>query len=126
MPGTTDSEQGTLTVSQASARLAMSAHTLRYYERAGLMRPVPRARNGHRRYTSDDLKRLFFLHTLRQTGMPIRFVRQFARGASEPAATRAMRVDLLRAHRATLAATIDRLGASLALVDEKLQQLGKR
>ena len=126
MQGRSDGEQNTLTVSQASARLAMSAHTLRYYERAGLMRPVQRARNGHRRYTSEDLKRLLLLHTLRQTGMPIRFVRQFARGASEPAATRTLRLDLLRVHRAKLSATIDQLNAALGLVDEKLRQLGKR
>src|SRR5262245_43627314 len=94
-----DAEQQTLTIRQASARLAMSPHTLRYYERAGLMRAVGRAHNGHRRYTGEDLQRLHFLHMLRQTGMPIRFVRQFARGAGEAALTRTLRAELLRSHR---------------------------
>ena len=40
----------------------MTAHTLRYYERVGLIQPVGRARNGHRRYSESDEMWLNFLH----------------------------------------------------------------
>ena len=123
MPPRAADGQETLTIVEAAKHVGMSAHTLRYYERAGLMRPIARTARGHRRYTTDDLTRLRFLHMLRQTGMPIRLVRRFATGAGDAAATRALRIELLRTHRARLSATIEELTASAALVDGKLRQL---
>jgi DNA-binding transcriptional MerR regulator len=49
----------------------LSTHTLRYYERAGLLDPVGRAESGHRRYVAADLAWLDFLTRLRATGMAI-------------------------------------------------------
>ena len=60
-----------LTIEQASKLTGLSAHTLRYYERIALLRPVGRATNGHRRYTQQDLERIRFLSYLRLTGMPL-------------------------------------------------------
>jgi DNA-binding transcriptional MerR regulator len=51
----------TLTISDAARASGVSAHTLRYYERAGLLEPVDRAASGHRRYAEDDLARIQFL-----------------------------------------------------------------
>jgi DNA-binding transcriptional MerR regulator len=58
--------------------LTSSAHTLRYYERAGLIEPVARTPTGHRRYARADLEHLQFLHCLRATGMSIRRMQEFA------------------------------------------------
>ncbi len=65
----------TLTISDAARASGVTAHTLRYYERAGLLDPVDRAASGHRRYAEEDLARIGFLTRLRSTGMPIRRVR---------------------------------------------------
>jgi DNA-binding transcriptional MerR regulator len=46
--------------------------TLRYYEQIGLLDPVHRADNGHRRYSENDLRRIEFIKRLRATGMSIR------------------------------------------------------
>ena len=62
----------TLTISAAAEASGVSAHTLRYYERAGILDPVDRAGSGHRRYDEEDLVRIQFLTKLRATGMPIR------------------------------------------------------
>jgi len=59
-------------------RCGMTAHTLRYYERVGLIQPVGRARNGHRRYTESDAAWLNFLHCMRGTNMPIREMQRYA------------------------------------------------
>ena len=56
----------------------MTAHTLRYYERVGLIQPVGRARNGHRRYSEADEAWLHFLHCMRATSMPIREMQRYA------------------------------------------------
>src|SRR4030088_2149363 len=68
----------TLTISAAARAAGIRAHTLRYYERAGLLDPVGRAASGHRRYADEDLARIEFLTKLRSTGMPIRKVREYA------------------------------------------------
>jgi len=70
MPGTTEPS---LTIREAPARTGITVHTLRYYERIGLVQPVARARSGHRRYgvrcstaiawTSKRSSRSFARHT---------------------------------------------------------------
>ncbi len=65
-----------LTIAEAAQQSGLSAHTLRYYERAGLLE-ANRAANGHRHYTDEDLQRVGFVQKLRATGMPIRDVRRY-------------------------------------------------
>src|SRR3954467_13938728 len=61
----------TLTIAELAERTGVSAHTLRYYERVGLL-SVGRDAAGQRRYTDADVSRVVFLNRLRTTGMPIR------------------------------------------------------
>ena len=49
----------------------LSIHTLRFYEQMGLIDPVARASNGHRRYTNGDIRRIEFIKKMRRTGMPL-------------------------------------------------------
>jgi hypothetical protein len=60
----------TYTIEEAAERTGISAHTLRYYERIGLLEPVGRASSGHRRYGPNDLGSIEFLTLLRQTACP--------------------------------------------------------
>jgi hypothetical protein len=60
------------TIDEAAERTGLSKHTLRYYEREGLLPPIAKASSGHRRYTDDDIGWVRFLQLLRATGMPIR------------------------------------------------------
>lgn len=50
-----------LSIGEVSGTTGLSADTLRYYERLGLLGPVARNSGGQRRYTADDLARLRFL-----------------------------------------------------------------
>jgi DNA-binding transcriptional MerR regulator len=60
----------TLTIADAAKASGITAHTLRYYEKAGLLEPIDRNGSGHRRYREGDLERIRFLTKLRATGMP--------------------------------------------------------
>jgi DNA-binding transcriptional MerR regulator len=62
----------TLSITEVSRRTGLSADTLRYYEKAGLIQPVRRSRVGVRRYATADMEWLAFLMRLRDTGMSIR------------------------------------------------------
>jgi DNA-binding transcriptional MerR regulator len=110
----------TLTISDAARASGVSAHTLRYYERAGLLDPVDRAASGHRRYAEEDLVRIQFLTKLRSTGMPIRQIRAYAelmRGGDE---THEARLALLEEHREAVRARLAETARNLDLIDHKI------
>ena len=64
-----------LSIAEAARRTGVSVHTLRYYERAGLViTTVHRNHSGRRRYQAEDLKWISICTKLRATGMPIRTI----------------------------------------------------
>src|SRR5919198_1291948 len=78
-----------VTIAEAARRTGVSAHTLRYYERAGLVvTPVDRTHGGRRRYRQLDLKWIKICTKLRATGMPIKSIRRYAELVSAGPATR--------------------------------------
>jgi DNA-binding transcriptional MerR regulator len=116
----TQTPRRALSVAQAAEASGLSAHTLRYYERAGLLEPVSRNESGHRRYDASDLERISFLTKLRGTGMPIREVRRYAALMSAGETTNAERLALLEAHRETVAAKLEATAKNLELIDWKI------
>ena len=78
MAAVTETMEHAMTIAEAAEASGLSVHTLRYYERTGLLEPVSRNGSGHRRYRAADLERIAFLTKLRATGMPIRDVRRYA------------------------------------------------
>lgn len=80
----------------------LSVHTLRYYERIGLIHSIDRIENTHRRYTQDDIGWIEFLNKLRATGMTIQQMKAYAGLQRLGEASLAERVELLRVHRAAV------------------------
>lgn len=111
-----------LTVHEAAEATGLSAHTLRYYERIGLVSPVGRAESGHRRYSHDDLRWIGFLNCLRATGMPIARMQEYAALLREGDQTLEQRRALLAAHRDAVRAEIESLQRHLVMVDEKIRR----
>jgi DNA-binding transcriptional MerR regulator len=112
----------TLTVREASEFTGLSAHTLRYYERIGLIEPVARNSGGHRRYAQTDLEHLRFLHCLRDTGMPVQRMQKYASLASQGRVTLDARLELLEAHRGDVQARTQKLEDKLAIIDAKIKR----
>jgi DNA-binding transcriptional MerR regulator len=110
-----------LTIQQVAALTQLSEHTLRYYERIGLLDPVSRALSGHRRYSAQDIAWIEFLNRLRTTGMPIRKMQQFAVLRRQGDLTVAERRMLLEAHRQEVQAQIDELQVNLGEIEQKIQ-----
>lgn len=109
-----------LTIREAATKAGMTTHTLRYYERIGLMPPVSRANSGHRRYTGEDLRWLTLLKRLQSTGMPIRRMLELARLVRRGDSTLAARRALLDDHRVELEAQIAKLRDTLVLLRRKI------
>lgn len=109
-----------LTVAQMSEAIGMTAHTLRYYERAGLIRPVGRSTGNQRRYSAADVEWLRFLVRLRETGMTIAQMRAYAELRERGPATTESRLRLLEAHRANLREQIALLRANEQALADKI------
>jgi len=116
---TRDSDGG-LTIEQVADRTGISRHTLRYYERIGLLDRVGRADNGHRRYRESDVAGVLFLTLLRETGMSIRDMTRFVEFTRAGDDTVAERVAVLESHRAQVTATLERLRSHLKALDHKI------
>ncbi|GIF17392.1 DNA-binding transcriptional MerR regulator [Actinoplanes tereljensis] len=68
----------TYTPGQVVEKTGFSLDTLRYYEKIGLLEDVPRTSGGRRQYRDDDVGWLGMLRCLRDTGMPIARMLEFA------------------------------------------------
>jgi len=108
------------TIRSMAERCGMTAHTLRYYERVGLIQPVGRARNGHRRYSDADEAWIHFLHCMRATSMPIREMQRYAELRERGDATSLLRRKILEDHQAGIAAQIVELQKAHALLTHKI------
>ncbi|MFE1322052.1 MerR family transcriptional regulator [Kitasatospora phosalacinea] len=111
-------------IGEVAAASGLSAHTLRWYERIGLLEPVDRSHAGQRRYSDADLARLAFLTKLRLTGMPVADMVRYVELLRAGDGTRAERRELLVAHRAEVRQRLADLHATLAVIDLKIEHYG--
>jgi DNA-binding transcriptional MerR regulator len=110
-----------LTIQQVSERTGLSEHTLRYYERIGLVAPIHRASNGHRRYSESDVGWINFINRLRSAGMPISTTQHYVRLQRKGSATLTERLELLKAHRRAVQQQIQELTEHLAVIEGKVR-----
>lgn len=119
-PDRPDPQTG-LSIAEAARRTGVSVHTLRYYERAGLVvTAVDRTAGGRRRYHQLDLDWIVICTRLRATGMPIRTIRRYAELVSAGPGNEQERLTLLEAHRAEVTAKLARTRENLKLIDHKI------
>jgi DNA-binding transcriptional MerR regulator len=110
-----------LTIQEVTKATGLSAHTLRYYERIGLIHPIERQENTRRRYTADDVGWIDFLLKLRATGMSIKDMQKYAELQRQGDATLPERVEMLKSLRDSVEAHIDELNEHLKLIYYKIE-----
>ena len=86
-------------IQDVSNKTGLSTHTLRYYEKEGMISDVERSQGGFRQYTDEDLERLGLIRCLKNTGMSIQEIARFVQLTHEGDHTLEERVELLREHR---------------------------
>jgi DNA-binding transcriptional MerR regulator len=112
--------QDQYTISEVSALTGLSAHTLRWYERIGLMPHVDRSHTGQRRFTNGDLDWLAFVGKLRLTGMPVADMVTYAELVRAGDHTYPERKALLEATRLDVRRRIAELQGTLTVLDTKI------
>ncbi|MGW6918432.1 MerR family transcriptional regulator [Kitasatospora sp. NPDC054939] len=113
-------------ISEVAAASGLTAHTLRWYERIGLLDPVDRSASGQRRYSDADLNRLAFLGRLRLTGMPVADMLRYVELTRGGEGTMPERRELLIAQREEVRQRIADLHATLAVLDYKIDLYADR
>jgi DNA-binding transcriptional MerR regulator len=109
------------TIQQVSEATGLSIHALRYYEKVGLLAPIHRASNGHRRYSAEDVAWLEFLVRLRETGMPIQKVLAFVDLVRQRPNQVSERRVLLENHRNQIKQHLEELMHHLQVIDLKIE-----
>jgi DNA-binding transcriptional MerR regulator len=107
-------------IGELSKRSGLSAHTIRYYERIGLLPYADRDQSSQRDYDASILVWIEFLGRLRTTGMPIREMLSYAALRERGVDTEAERLELLKQHRERVRAHIAELQTSLLALDTKI------
>ena len=115
-----------MTIAEAAREAGVSVHTLRYYERAGLLTPIERNGSGHRRFSPEDVEWVVVCTRLRATGMPIRRIREYAELVSAGAGNETARLDLLEAHRKDVLHQMHETKRHLELIDYKIRLYRER
>ncbi|HLT70659.1 MAG TPA: MerR family transcriptional regulator [Acidimicrobiales bacterium] len=117
-----DAREG-LGIAEVAAITGVTPHTLRYYERIGLL-SVPRDAAGRRIYGQAEINRVVFITRLRLTAMPIRDIQAYFRLVDEGPGNEDERLALLEAHRDTVKARITELESALGAIEFKIATYG--
>ena len=104
-------------ISVVSEQCDISADTLRYYERIGLLPPVHRNDSGIRDYSDLDIRRVEFIKCMRSAGLPIDTLIEYYRLVQQGDKTVVARKDILKEQREQLVAKIEEIQETIDLVD---------
>lgn len=115
------------TITEMVQRTGIEAHTIRYYEKIGLLPPAKRRQGKNRTYTDTDLRFLQFILSLKQTGMSLDDMKEFVKegcilereipGVEEIIIARR---DILSKHMGKLEEQFHQLEQIIALTKEKI------
>jgi len=110
-----------MTIAEVSKNYEISADTLRYYERIGLLPPVPRTKSGIRDYDEDSLKWIQLMKCMRKAGVQIEALVEYVALFEQGKETVNARKNILVEQRAQLMERMKELQESLDLLDSKIE-----
>ncbi|QSF47595.1 MerR family transcriptional regulator [Paenibacillus tianjinensis] len=99
----------------------LSAHTLRYYEKVGMLEGVSRNEQGYRAYSEADVSWVQFLVILRELDIPIREMKRYSDLRSQGLSTVHERRLMLEAHQSRVQQQMQKLGDNLGKIEGKIQ-----
>ena len=109
-----------MTIAEASRKYGLSADTLRYYERIGLIPPVPRTKGGIRDYDEESCRWIELMKCLRSAGVQIEALIEYATLCRQGGGTEARRKEILVEQRKLLAGRMEEMRRSLDRLDYKI------
>jgi DNA-binding transcriptional MerR regulator len=110
-----------LNISEIAKRLGVTAHTLRYYEKIGLIENIGRDESGKRAYSEQDCSWIAFILRLKRIKMPITEITRYAKLRYQGDETIDERSQLLIAQKENLLKQIAELNESVKFIDDKIR-----
>ena len=114
-----------MTIKEVSQKMDISADTLRYYERVGLIPSVKRNKSGTRDYDEEDLRWIQFAKCMRQSGLSIESLVEYLKLFLEGEHTCEARRELLLEEREKLLARIESMNETLERLNYKIENYDK-
>lgn len=114
-----------MNIKQFSELVNISAHTLRYYEKIGLLNNISRNASGHRFFTQKDVEWIQFVKRLKETGMPLEAINHYADLRQQGDGTSEPRMRILEEHAASLKEKIELEILHLKRLEEKIDYYKK-
>ena len=108
-------------ISDVAKQTGLSIHTLRYYEKEGVLKNIHRNPSGRREYDHRDLEWLTWIKRLKSTGMPLNQIKEFSSLRQQGDHTLHLRQQILTEHSKTLIGEIKRLNKELEIVKYKIE-----
>ena len=109
-----------MTIAEVSEKYKISADTLRYYEKEGLIPYISRTEGGVRNYTQEDCARIGFVKCMRSAGLSIEVLKQYFELFAKGKRTLKARRDLLATEREKLKDRMTELQDTLKRLDYKI------
>jgi len=107
------------TISEAAKKMNITTHTIRYYDKEGLLPFVERTKSGIRYFSENDLEGLALINCLKSTGMPIKEIKLFVDWVVEGDSTLKERYDMFVERRESVLRQISELQKALERIDYK-------
>lgn len=110
----------TYSISQAAQRFGIEPHTLRFYEKEGIISPK-RTEGGIRFYTEEDMGQLEMAMCLKSTGMPLKDIKRYFQLVQEGDSTLDQRLEIFTLHRTHVLEEIEVLKRHLCKIEGKIR-----
>lgn len=107
-------------IGQVAKKLGLTAHTLRYYEKEGLLPFVQKTASGLRVFSDNDIGWLVMIECLKGTGMTLKGVKQYIDWYIEGDSTLQKRLDMFKQQKIKLEEQMAQLQKHLEKIDFKI------
>jgi DNA-binding transcriptional MerR regulator len=119
-----------MNIKEVAEITGLSPHTIRFYEKSGLLPKILRSDKGVRQFTESDVNFIQFVSSLRKSGLSLQIIAEYAKdgcnlerlkGKNYSAETIQRRVSILESHRKKLVEQRRELDMLIDAVNQKLQ-----
>ena len=112
-------------ISEVSKKYGLTHETLRYYEKEGLIGPVPKEKSGKRNYREQDLNRIEFIKCMRSAGLEISFLKKYIKLLEQGESTVNERKELLEEQRKIIRKKLDKMQTAYDKLNYKIDLYNK-
>ena len=114
------------TIHEVCEKSGLTAHTLRYYEKEGLLSNVSRSQGGFRQYSDEDLEAVGLICCLKNTCMPLSDIARFMELTREGDQTLRERCEMLKRHKEVVLGRMSEMERHQEKVTHKLDHFSSK